>query len=112
MGVPIGFGGMAGFDATSTSPQDVLAALTLVGGVAGNGRSRAHTGCEKGHPLCSVAITTLWSGVGSTPSCWSRSPESQSGAGSVPFKCVYFSSPHTRIFAPKEGSAAVGGNAN
>ena len=53
-------------DTSHIFPQGVLAAITLVGGGAGDGGAKAGTGCEAGLPLCSVAITTL-SGVGSDP---------------------------------------------
>ena len=47
-------------------PQCVLAAITLVGGGAGDGGSRDRAKCEAGIPLCSVAITTLL-GAGVNP---------------------------------------------
>ena len=37
-----------------------------------------------GLPLCLVSVSAL-SGQGLIPSCWSRSPEGQVRAGSVPF---------------------------
>ena len=40
-------------------PQCGLAALTLVGGGAGDGWARARAGCEPGLLLCSVANITL-----------------------------------------------------
>ena len=53
------FGRRAGFDedASHIFPQGVLAAMTLVGGGAGDGGARAR--CEAGPPLCSVASNTL-----------------------------------------------------
>ena len=47
------FGGKAGFDvdASHIFPQGVLAAVTLVRGVAGDGGARACAGCEAGLPL-------------------------------------------------------------
>ena len=74
-----GFDGRAGFDVNSSLfPQGVLAAITLVGGRAGDGGARAIARCELGLPLCSVAVFTLlgW-GVRSdsklleqNPECW------------------------------------------
>ena len=49
MGVPIGFGGMAGFDADTNLSSGCAGSSHLGGGMAGDGRSRAHAGCEKGH---------------------------------------------------------------
>lgn len=94
---------------TPISPQDMLAALTLVGGMAGDGRSRAHAGCEKGHLPAQWPSAPCGQGWDLLPSCWSRSPESQPGAGSTPLSVCVFSSPHTRIFAPKEGRAEASG---
>ena len=48
------------------SPQGVLPAITLVGGRAGDGGSRARTRCEAVLPLCSGAITILL-GAGANP---------------------------------------------
>ena len=61
-------------DASCIFPQGVLAAVTLVGGGAGDGGAGASAGYEAGIPLCLVSITALL-GVGLTPTCWSRSPE-------------------------------------
>ena len=59
------FGGRAGFDvdASHVFPQNVLAAITLVSGGAGD---RAGLGCEARILLWSVAITAL-PGTGSDP---------------------------------------------
>ena len=59
--VPSVLGGRAGFDvdASHVFPQGVLAAITLVGCVAGIGVARACSGYEEGVPLCSVAVTAL-----------------------------------------------------
>ena len=48
--MPSGFGGRAGFDMNSSQifPQDVLAAITLVGGGAGEGGARAGARCGAG----------------------------------------------------------------
>ena len=58
----------------------MLAAITLVGGMAYDGETRACTEYEvppyQGHNLLT--------------SCWSGSPEGQALAGSAPFKCVSF----------------------
>lgn len=53
--VPSAFGGRAGFDVDTSHifPQGVLTAITLLGGVAGDGR--ASTGCKAGLTLCSGA---------------------------------------------------------
>ena len=66
--VPSAFGGTARFDMNRSHifPQCVLAAITLVGGGAGDGGSRDRAKCEAGIPLCSVAITTLL-GAGVNP---------------------------------------------
>ena len=47
------FGGRAGFGVNTSHifPQDVLAAITLVGGGAGEGVARAGSRCEVGLPL-------------------------------------------------------------
>ena len=65
---PSAFGGRAVFnvDASHFFLYGVLAAIILVGGVAGDGGATACAGCELGVPLCSVAITTP-SGAGSAP---------------------------------------------
>lgn len=58
-------------------------------GVTGDRAARAGGECEMGLPLCSVAVTTL-SGVG-------------------PELTLFFSSPHTRTFAPEKGNAKASG---
>ena len=45
--------------------QGGLAAITLVGAGVGDEGTKSRTRCEPGLLLCSVAITTLWGGVGS-----------------------------------------------
>ena len=87
--VPSAFGGRAGFDmdASHLFPQGVLAAITLLGGGAGDEGVRGGAWCEAGLSLCSVAITTL-SGVGSGPKMLKRKPLGSSRVGSVPFKYV------------------------
>ena len=59
--VPSDFGRRAGFDMNTSHvfPQGVLAAVTLVGGRAGDGGAKARTRCEVRLPLCSVTITAL-----------------------------------------------------
>lgn len=59
--LPSAFGGRTGFDVNTNYifPQGVLATVTLVGRVAGDGEARACAGCEAGLPLCSVTVTTL-----------------------------------------------------
>lgn len=74
--------------------------------MAGDGR--ACIGCEAGFPLYSMASTSC-QGWSLLPSCWSRSPESWAWAGSVPSKSMFFFSPHTGNFAPKEDSAQPSG---
>ena len=76
-------------DASHIFPQGVLVSITFVGGGARDWGVRAGARCEVGLPLCSVAITT-YSGWGLILSCWSRSPEGQAQASSLPFKCVCF----------------------
>lgn len=51
--VPSCFGGSAGFDMhrSHVLPQGVLAAVTLVGGIAVDGRASSRTRCEAGLPL-------------------------------------------------------------
>ena len=59
--------GRAGSDVSRSHvfPQGVLAAITLVGGGAGDGADRDRARCELGLLLCSVATTTLrGAGVG------------------------------------------------
>ena len=65
--MPSAFNGRAGFDvdASHIFPQGVLAAVTLVGPVAGDGGAKVCAGCEVGL-LCSLAVTTL-SGAGFAP---------------------------------------------
>ena len=103
MGVPIGFGGMAGFDADTNLSSGCAGSSHLGGGMAGDGRSRAHAGCEKGHLSAQWPSPPCGQGWDLLPSCWSRSPESQSGAGSVPFKCVCFFFPPHQDLCPKGG---------
>ena len=71
--VPSVFGVRAGFDADASHvfPHGVLATITLIEGVAGDGGARACTGCEVGLPLCSLAVATL-SGVESAPTLLER----------------------------------------
>ena len=59
--VPSVSDGGAGFDvdASHVFPQSVLAAITLVGGVADDWGARVCAGCKAGLPLCSVAVATL-----------------------------------------------------
>ena len=59
--VPSAFGVRAEFDvdASHVFPQSVLAAITLVGGVADDWGARVCAGCKAGLPLCSVAVATL-----------------------------------------------------
>ena len=68
------FGGRAGF-ASHVFPQCVLAAITLVGGVAGDGGARAgaRTPAGAGLHLCSAAIISL-SGLGSDPKLLEQKP--------------------------------------
>lgn len=72
--VPSVFSGRAGFDtgAYHIFPQGVLAPVTLVGGVAGDGGARACTGYEMGL-LCSLNVTTL-SGAGFAPMLPKQNP--------------------------------------
>lgn len=60
------FGGKARFYVYSSHifPQGILATVTLVVFIAGEGEARACAGYELGLPLCSVAVTAL-SGIGS-----------------------------------------------
>ena len=69
------FGGRAGSDINTGHIflQRVLAAITLMGGGAGDGGARAGVRCEAGLAIFSVA----YQGWGQVPSCWSRSPEGQ-----------------------------------
>lgn len=55
------FGGRTGFDVNiiHVFPQGVLASITLVEGVAGDGGAKARAKCEVGLPLCSVTVTAL-----------------------------------------------------
>ena len=52
--VPSGFGGRAGFDVKTSHifPHSVLAAITLVGGGAGDEGPRAIARCKLGSLLC------------------------------------------------------------
>lgn len=104
MHVPNGFGGRAVSNVSKSHifPQGVLAAITLVGGGARAGGDRARVKCEPGLLLCPVANITLlgWQWV---QSCWSRSPESQVQAGSLPSKCVLSPIP-ALISSPQKGS--------
>ena len=65
----------AGFDmeASHIFPQSVLAAITLVGGGAGDGMASAGAGCEAILSLFSVALTTL-SGARSGPKLLEQKP--------------------------------------
>ena len=47
-------------------------------------------------------------GQGLIPSYWRRSPEDWALSGSLPLVCIFLS-PHTRTFAPEEGSAEASG---
>ena len=51
--VPSGFGGRARFDVNTSHvfPLDVLAAIILIGGGAGDGRAKARARCEPGLSL-------------------------------------------------------------
>lgn len=62
------FGGRTGFDMdiSHVFSQDLLAAITLVMSVAGDGVARAGSGCEMGLPLRLVSATAL-SGLWSYP---------------------------------------------
>lgn len=62
------FYGRVGYDvdAIRVFPQDVLAAITLVGSVAGEGEVRAEPRYEIGLSLCSMAVAAL-SGARSDP---------------------------------------------
>ena len=73
--MPNASGGGAGFDVDTSHifPQGVLAAITSVGHVAGDGRARACIGCEAGLPLCSVASTAL-SGLELAPMLLEQKP--------------------------------------
>lgn len=55
------FGAWAGFDgdASHVFSQGVLAPITFIGGVVSVGELKICSGCEVGHPLCSVAVPTL-----------------------------------------------------
>ena len=66
--VPSGFVGRAVSDMSMSHifPQGVLAAITLVGGGAGDRRASARARCEPGLLYCSVANRTFL-GVGSGP---------------------------------------------
>lgn len=70
MHMPNAFHGRSGFDvdASHVFPQDLLAAITLVGSGTYDEGPRACKECEAGLPLCLVAISTF-SGVevGSAP---------------------------------------------
>ena len=59
--VPSYFAGEAGSDVNTSRifPQDVQAAITLVGGGTGDRGAKARGRCEPGLLLCSVAITAL-----------------------------------------------------
>ena len=54
-------------------PGGVLAAITLVGGRAGDGGARAKAKCELGLLLCSMAATTLL-GAGAGPNMLEQKP--------------------------------------
>lgn len=57
-----GFGGKAEFDLNTRQIflQSVLAGTTWLGGGVRDEGARARARCEPRHPLCSVAITTLF----------------------------------------------------
>lgn len=80
------FGGRAGFDvdARRILPQGVLAAITLVGGMAYDGETRACTEYEvppyQGHILLT--------------SCWSGSPEGCVQLTLFPLSVCFSFSPH------------------
>ena len=59
--VPRGFGEKAGYDMSTSHifPQDVLAALTLVRGGAGDRVAKARVRCESGFFLFTVSNSTL-----------------------------------------------------
>lgn len=67
-----------------------LAAITLVGGGAGDGGLELEPECEGGLLPFSAAVIFL-SGQGLVPSSWSRSSE----VWSLPFRCV-FPSPQSK----------------
>ena len=73
--VPRAFGGRAGsvVSISHVLPQGGLAALTLVGGGAGDGGARTGARCDPGLPLCSVAITAIL-GVASDPKLLKQKP--------------------------------------
>ena len=88
--MPNAFLGRDGFvvDVSHVFLQGILADITLVGSGVGDGGARAYQRCVEGLPLFSVAITTL-SGWNLLPSHWSKSPEGQGQAGTVPFKFFF-----------------------
>lgn len=69
------FGGRPGFDVSRSHifTQLMLAAITSVGGGAGDGRARTGARCEAGLPLCLVTITALWS-AGTDPKLMEQKP--------------------------------------
>ena len=73
--VPSGFSGGAGFDMNTRHvfPQCLLAAITLVGGGAGDAGARSGARCEVGLHLCPMAIITL-SGAVSSPKLLEKKP--------------------------------------
>ena len=72
-----GFGGRAGSDVSTghVFPQDVLAAITLVGGGAGDGGVGPEPGMSQVFYAQWLSLPYL--GQGKSPRCRSRSPEGQ-----------------------------------
>ena len=85
LSVPSGFDGRGGSEVSTGHifPQDVLAAITLVGDGAGVGVARARARCEPGLLLCSVVVTTL-SRAGSGPKVLEWKPSGSGQADSFP----------------------------
>lgn len=75
MCAPSGFGGKAGSDVNTSHifPQDILAALALVVGGAGDGGAKARPENDSGLFLCSFGSITLL-GVGYGPKLLEQKP--------------------------------------
>lgn len=80
-------------------PQGVLNTVTSIGGMACDRGAGVCSEFEAELPLCSVVLTTLLK-AGSAPRLLDQQPWEFGSRWLVPFKCVFFSSPHTGDFAP------------
>ena len=104
---PVALVGRFGFDVNTSQVflHGVLAAITMVGGGAGDGGAMAGARCEAGLPLCSVSFTTLL-GEGRGGSQDAGAEALKVGSELVLFP---FLSPITSTSAPQGSSATARG---